>query len=412
MKNIEDFKFTLMLSDKNYQTKAGSKEISDMTFSLKNISVKEFADQVTNGYNYCSVFTDKDYIRITDKKKDNFSYTQFISIDIDHSSYDLSTTLGRTLTKPTFAYNTFSNGKNNEYAFRFVYILSDKISNKDQVKNIIENISKNIAFETGINYDTKAANITQYFNGSMDHNYYLSNIIYDKDDLINKKWQTKYIHRETQQYRFGLPLLQNEDKNNDQLNDKDSIFIKDYWRLSFTELCKKYDPVMPNIQNTRIDMPDDDDTPFINIPENYREIKRYWYMTEDEKGNKIDHIRKIGDGNGRRHKLFINGIIRRLINPQITFENLLHNLVWEFITYMYNNGNKITKEIIWDIAKSVMTTDLERYSELGKTSRKWMVNPYFAKMQNLSRRQVINKYRLSKKQLIGEFYDRVSSLCS
>lgn len=46
-----------------------------------------------------------------------------------------------------------------------------------------------------------------------------------------------------------------------------------------------------------------------------------------------------------------------------------------------------------------------RYSELGKTTRKWMVNPYFSAKYGMSKREVINKFKLNKKQYIGELYD-------
>ena len=48
---------------------------------------------------------------------------------------------------------------------------------------------------------------------------------------------------------------------------------------------------------------------------------------------------------------------------------------------------------------------MTRYSELGKTTRKWMVNPYFSTKYGMSKREVINKFKHNKKQYIGEFYD-------
>ena len=84
---------------------------------------------------------------------------------------------------------------------------------------------------------------------------------------------------------------------------------------------------------------------------------------------------------------------------------MLHNIVWEFVTYMINDGNKITKAILFSIVQDIMKTDMTRYSELGKTTRKWMVNPYFALKHNMSKREVINKFKHNKKQFIGEFYD-------
>lgn len=236
-------------------------------------------------------------------------------------------------------------------------------------------------------------------NGTNDINVFVSDCVYELNDFnlddikgYNMKVSSKYIQ---------------EENNNIGLSDtfeNDTTLIKDFWKLKLTEFLYKYDSIMPNIQNSKLEIPSEDE-PFIDIPSDYREIKRYWYLLTDDKGHKLDYIRKIRDGEGRRKKLFLNGIIRRLINQQITFENMLHNIVWEFITYMINDGNKITKDILWNIVKDIMNADITKYSTLGTTSRKWMVNPYFSTKYGMSKREVINKFKHNKKQYIGEFYD-------
>ena len=112
---------------------------------------------------------------------------------------------------------------------------------------------------------------------------------------------------------------------------------------------------------------------------------------------------KIKDGERRRMKLFLNGIIRRKINPSITFENMLYNLVFEFENYYINNGNKITKRDIWYIAENVMKAEVIE-SSLGKPRYKSKVNDLYRLKHNLSRQQVWGMVR-NKSQYIGEFYD-------
>ena len=96
-------------------------------------------------------------------------------------------------------------------------------------------------------------------------------------------------------------------------------------------------------------------------------------------------------------------MIRRLIWNDIPMENLIYNLVFEFIHYMVNDGNKITKHEIFGIAKRIMQASLEAYDSLGKTSRKYMVNPMYCIKYNLSKRAVLNKSR-------GIDYDEVASM--
>lgn len=407
MKNIDDFNFEVSYSDSNYNAKPTSEEIKHMHFIHQKTNVNEFKDKISKGYSYCAVFN-KNEFGIHLKRDSNFAFTQVISVDIDKTTISLFEALKTLKTKPTMAYNTFSNGVNGKYCYRLVYIFKNPIDSIKDAKLYTLALNKIVSEELNIKTDSNACKVSQYFNGTNDSNVFVSGYVYELNDfkldnIINNK------NKDINTNNKSINQKQEEDTQQYSLNDtfeKNTTFEKDYWsnEMSFSKLCEKYDSIMPNIQNTNLDIPSDDE-PFIDIPSDYREIKRYWYLLVDDKDRKTDCIKKIGDGMGRRHKLFINGVIRRLINPQITFDNLLHNLVWEFITYMYNNGNHITKLDIWNIAKNVMNTDLTRYSTLGTTSRKWMVNPYFSTKYGMSKREVINKYKHNKKQYIGEFYD-------
>ena len=418
MKNIDDFNFEVSYSDSNYNAKPTSEEIKHMHFIHCKTNVNEFADKISNGYSYCSVFN-KNEFGIHLKRDSNFSFTQVISVDIDKTTISLNEALKRLKTKPTMAYNTFSNGVNDKYCYRLVYIFENSIDSINDAKLYTLSLNKLVGEELNIKTDSNASKVSQYFNGTNDSNIFVSNCIYQLNDLkldniinnFNKDINTNFnyninTNNNINNIKVSSKYIQQE-HNNIGLDDtfkNDTIMIDDFWRLSLTDFLNKYDSLMPNIQNTKLDIPSNDE-PFIEIPSDYREIKRYWYLLVDDKGNKLDYIRKIKDGEGRRKKLFLNGIIRRLINPQITFANMLHNIVWEFVTYMINDGNKITKQILWDIAKDVMNADLEKYATLGTTSRKWMVNPYFALKNNMSKREVINKFKHNKKQYIGKFYD-------
>ena len=398
MKNIDDFNFEVSYSDSNYNAKPTSEEIKHMHFIHCKTNVNEFVDKISKGYAYCAVYNNNEF-GIYLKRDLNFAYTQVISVDIDKTTISLNEALKTLKTTPTMAYNTFSNGNNGKYCYRLVYVFEKPIDSIKDAKLYTLALNEIVGDELNIKTDSNASKVSQYFNGTNDSNIFVSNCIYQLNDfkldnnfINNIKVQSKYIEGEHNNIALTCTF------------ENDSTLIKDFWKLKLTEFLFKYDSIMPNIQNSKIDIPSDDE-PFIDIPSDYREIKRYWYLLTDDNGRKLDYIRKIKDGEGRRKKLFLNGIIRRLINPQITFENMLHNIVWEFITYMVNDGNKITKKILWDIVNDVMNADLARYSTLGTTKRKWMVNPYFSTKYGMSKRQVINKFKHNKRQYIGEFYD-------
>ena len=172
-------------------------------------------------------------------------------------------------------------------------------------------------------------------------------------------------------------------------------FEDDYFNLTNQEFLKKYEGKYENIMKTPLEL--DEDTPIIQYPDNYYEITRPWYQYDGS-------TRKIKDGENRRKKLFLNGIIRRKINPNITIENLLYNLVWEFENYYINNGNAITKNDLYKIASNVFEYADDREINKGKPRYKSFVNPKFCKKYNMTPKQVMGNIR-NKKQYIGEFYD-------
>ena len=117
---------------------------------------------------------------------------------------------------------------------------------------------------------------------------------------------------------------------------------------------------------------------------------------------------KIKDGEGRRRKLFINGIIRRLINPNITFDNLLYNLLYELVNYVsnYDADNVIGKKEIYNIAQDVMKKDMANYENMRGSHKLFMVNPNFCIKHNLTKNEVKSMAaKMIRYNRIGELYD-------
>lgn len=377
MKNID-----VSISDLNYNKKPTSEEIRFMTFKKETLSIEELSDYIKEGYSFCSIFKDDEFA-IRDKKDSNYKYTQIISVDIDHSTMTFEEALKKLKTIPTIAYETYSNSLDNN-SYRFLYIFNERIEGKELTKNYILTINSKIEKELSIKIDANAMKVSQYFNGNNNQKVITNNVTYSKNDFKieynNIKVQTK----------------KNRDKDNiihlDCTFDNESNFIKDFWTISYIKLLDKYANAFNDIQHT--DLPSvDDDTPIIDIPNGFREIRRYWYMAESDDGTRRDCLRKLKDGDNRRKTLFLNGMIRRLIWNDISMENLIYNLVFEFIHYMINDGNKITKKEIFGIAQRIMKADLNEYDNLGKTTRKYMVNPMYCIKYNLSKRAVLNKSR-------------------
>ena len=94
-----------------------------------------------------------------------------------------------------------------------------------------------------------------------------------------------------------------------------------------------------------------------------------------------------------------------MINPDITFDNLLYNLVYEFQYYYINNGNKIDKKILYGIAMNVMEAEIdESLMRKGKPRYNFFINQLYCKKHGMKAKQVLGQVN-NKKQYIGEFYD-------
>lgn len=370
------------ISELNYNKKPQGDTIRMMTFKKETLSVDELATLISEGYSFCSIFN-KEEFGTTDKTNANYQYTQVIAVDIDHSPLTFEEALKKVKTIPTIAYETFSNSLDNN-SYRFLYIFDERIEGKELTKKYIIGVNSKIEEELSIKIDANAMKVSQYFNGNNNQKVITNNVTYSKNDF---KIECNDIKVSTKTNKRTNNIIHLDDTFGNVSN-----FINDFWSISYIKLLDKYANAFNDIQHT--DLPSvDDDTPIINIPNGFREIRRYWYIAESDDGTRRDCLRKLKDGDNRRKTLFLNGMIRRLIWNDISMENLIYNLVFEFIHYMINDGNKITKKEIFGIAQRIMKADLNDYDNLGKTTRKYMVNPMYCMKYNLSKRAVLNKLR-------------------
>lgn len=243
-------------------------------------------------------------------------------------------------------------------------------------------------------------------NGSRSIILNRTNIVYKIEDLLNKD-----INNKTQKYHSNS--IKKEEENIIQLERyfSDNDYINDFWNLKYNDLLEKYKDVYYIFESTPLDY-SNDDVPYILLPNNYIEIKRYWlidnvYNEDGDIISKSSKVRKIKNGNQRKKKLFINGILRKLMIENLSFEHLLNNLVYELYYYIDNREDKIDKKTLFQIAINVFKEESSKYTNLiTKDKRDFIVNPNYCIKYNVSKRQARN---IAKKELnyqrIGELYD-------
>lgn len=400
MTTTTDYKFWVSLSTRKFDHKPDREtEVKNIRFQRIYTDVDGFAEGIAKGYCYAPIFTSATF-GMTDKTDANFCYSSFVSIDIDHTQVDMNTMVDGLVYKPTLSYTSCSNGENGKYSYRLIYCFNDEINSNGEYANYVHTLlaANQIPID---DIDKRSIKASQYYNGNGcgNINFSISNIIYDKTDFID--YYKDYISNVSSE-SINITHIHTHHTimtYDDTFNDKQ--FESDYWSLKMEDILVKYLDQYPNIEHTPLPVVSDD-TPYIMFPTDYIEIRRYW--TSKDGGRAI----KLKDKEGRRRKLFINGIIRRKINPSITFDNLLYNLLYELVYYVsnYDAENIIDKREIYNIARSVMKADLSRSDGMKGTSRKFMVNPYYCAKHGVSRKKarVIASRSISGNR-IGELYD-------
>lgn len=412
MKTTTDYKFDVSISEKAYDHKPDKKtEVRLIRFTKKTVDVTGFLEYMLEGYCYAPIFANN-Y-----RHGDNFLYSYIVSIDVDHSLETMNEMVDRLEYKPTCAYTSCQNGLlNGESRFRLVYCFEDKIERLDEYKELVYAIfnANHLDINEKVNgkgkYDQQSKVPCQlYFgNGTDTFDFTVTDIIYCKNDFnihyYNNSIDNNILFNSNKEDKSIIENHTHHPTNNIHLNDTfdDEQFEKDYWNMRMEDILIKYIDIFPNMEHTPLEIPSDD-TPYIIYPSGYIEIRRWWRKRLDGKPIKIK------DGEGRRRKLFINGIIRRLINPSISFDNLLYNLLYELVNYIsnYEAVNIIDKKELFKIARDVMSKDIANYEHLKNRPHKgFTINPDYCAKHNTTKNKVKGTAgKLIRYQQIGELYD-------
>ena len=390
---------------------------ASLKYKKTEIRLSQLTELIKQKYAFCGVFDD-DEITQLQKRKSNWVGAFIVPIDLDERKLNYTQFLELIKESdivPNLAYRTANDGtKGNRY--RLLYCFDEMITNEALYKQIYDGIIRKIdELTSDKNKDNCGGVITQSFAGSDK----IEDIFYN-DFYYSVKW-VKEI--------FGISTLNLSDKHKREKEQKpiakkrqikyDNFdfsnydlmikeFAQDFNKMGILQLIEKYGTLYPNIESTPL-KEENEEIAYIDIPSNYIEIKRYWFLTDEAlKNNKMATIRKISDGMGRRKKLFLNAIIRRLINNNISFDNLLFNIICEFSYFMINDGNKITKKDLFEIVERAFNDDLSKYNKMiiGNKEKKFVVNPLYCIKHNISKKAAVRiAVKQRNAQKIGELYD-------
>ncbi len=222
----EPFHFAISISDRNYDHKPTSEDYKSMSFHVEFLNVEELTDIIRSGYSMCHIF--KNNRRI----KNHFMYTYIVFIDVDDSPISMEESVNGCQFKPTIAYTTSSDGKNNLHRFRFIYIFNEPISSEREYKYLYFQLINTANLEQ--NKDNCGSLTTQLMNGNSNEKVKLfcSKKIYNKASFLQNVTLELY-NTTPQQHNSKVTFCKKDDVNSDDyairlLNESTTDFLAQY----------------------------------------------------------------------------------------------------------------------------------------------------------------------------------------
>lgn len=235
-----------------------------------------------------------------------------------------------------------------------------------------------------------SSNKNNHYNLNNDINNHCNYILYlfnKRLNKLNEGGRDRYIIKKEEEHYKTIASSLN-----------DSEFIKDYIELNVNDIIRKYISTFPSYEHTQVEI--NDDELYYILPQDYLEIKRKWHYREFEKTNgdtyKIAEIEKCKNGEGRRKRIYMNLIIRRLITPTLSLEHLLFNGIYELYHFIDNNDKEdiITKYELAEIAVNAYFENMDKWQNLKNYHKpKYKINKEFCTANNLNARREAIKVR-------------------
>lgn len=357
----------ITLSTTGSQTKP---KLNNLTFHTVDLQIEELKERLEQGYTFSGIYSHKGYFKNTGKGilKNHYIGSYTVNIDLDEEKIPMEEKLEQIKLLPTLAYKTFSNEDyKGKYRYRFIYIFDNIILGESNYEKIFNEICN----ANHLNYDRNAKVGYKLFHGT------------DKEVLITGKTY-KLCDFKCNLNCDDCGLCMPVSTTSYQFENKE--FEKDFARMPFADIVEKYKGIYRNIQQSQLPYADAD-TPVIELPDDFFEIVRPW-----KKGMEKNEIVRIKNHCHRRIKLYNNLVIRKLIIPTLSFDELIYALCYEMSHFIDNTDRTdlITRQQLIGIAENAFIADTSKFNYIKP--RKSIVNYRYTAKYGLSKKQVRSRY--------------------
>lgn len=336
-----EYEFTLFVSQKNYSSKPSKDEMPKMHFVPQQLTIESALKCATQGKAFCYTFQSNKAdgsLSVKGKKRENFISTSTIIYDFDDMKVSMADYINSIQYKPSFAYPTYSDGKNGLSRFRLAYVFDEEILGESDFNAIYYAIANANHFtpETKEQGGWDVRSVAQmYFGTTQDVSTYISNTVYSINDfhpyiapVTEKSTSTKKSESNslnTCQYAIDKEFLYN------LYHSKYEDFFKSYFDSYYPNYSQSLETTLTLSQNEM----------WYEYPDDYVAVFR------KREGKKV---LKWNIGEDRKKKLYITAQMMLHNCPELTIENLIYNLCIERKHYYNNADNKINNQVLIDTA--------------------------------------------------------------
>lgn len=338
-----EFTFTLSVSQKGYATKPNKEQVPKITFQPQRLTIESALRCAKEGRAFCySFFTpnQEGLITIKDKKEANFLTTSAIIYDFDDMDTGMMNYIYSLPFKPSFAYPTYSNGKNGFSRFRLAYVFNEDLVGVDEFNTMYHAIANANGFvrETKEHGGWDVRNVAQLYYGTTS-----TATTYNGDRIYSQSEFLPYVVALTEiKSKVSVSKVPDISKYESAVNPE---FLHDFFCLPQKALYTKYrEEYYPNyLPSLSTPLELDESEMFFRYPDDYVCV----YHKRQGK-----YTLKWDIGEDRKKKMYITAQIMLFNLPTLSIENLLYNLRLERQWYYDNRDGKISNEFLLQTAIS------------------------------------------------------------
>ena len=336
---------------------------SKIKYKRQSLTFTDFINRIEDGYSFCYCFNDNGRVfGQREKRIDNFHHTNFIVFDVDHCAANIHEYLNKLPLKPTLAYTTTNDSKL-DHRFRLIYFLDFIIMKSESFyKKVYYKLASHLEIYSGFRMeDNCMKSPSQQFLGNpkKEITTVYNNILYELED-INKLSMNERYEKEMK----GIKDTANDSKIEDvELNISDEM-KNDLNEMKDSEFIAKWSNKYIYLMETPVTYDEDG-------------IARLWnkeYYQIKNKFSKVDG-RTIPFKHGEKRRVVLLNMISTMlkINPRITDENLVFNVVVERYHFFDNVDGKLNNAWILNAIKNARIDDMNGRNPIVPENRTFKI---------------------------------------